>query len=129
MDQDVFFPARSRGLPFGVVFADAKTGLVTDVGDQDYKVQPEHAPHHQRGQPWRLAVDLRSEPVQKAVVNRLDAAEMVRQEAGLTIVDSLDEAFDEGDQVYGDDDGGNDWYSLPASEDADYTGAEAIDFN
>jgi hypothetical protein len=125
VNQDVYFPALSRGLPFGVVFADAQTGMVTDVGDADYKVVPEHQPHFARGDPWRLDVDLRS-VTKPVVVNRLDATEMVGQEAGLAIVDSLaDQQLPLCDDEFDVDTG--EWYALPESMSEALHETDAVD--
>ena len=114
-NQDVYFPAQSRGLPFGVVFADANTGMVTDIGDYQYRVQPHPLPHFQRGDPWMLRPHLSKGVVGGAPsVKRIDAAEMVQHEAGLAVFDSLKQCDDD------DDDDVNDlmvgeWYPLPTS--------------
>ena len=111
-NQDVYFPAQSRGLPFGVVFGDAATGMVTDVGDYDYRVKPHALPHFQRGEPWVLRPHLSKGVVGGTpAVKRLEAAEMVKQEGGLAVFDSLDQLEDdEVDDVYA-----GEWYPLPTS--------------
>ena len=113
-DKDVWFPALSRGLPFGAIISDASTGLVHDVADHEYLITPFDQSHHERGQPLRvkydlLGLDVKASPLAAASstpaaapprqpwqydVSRLDAAEMVQQEGGLGIFDAVDSSSD-----------------------------------
>ena len=92
VDQDVIFPALSRGLPYGAIISDAKSGLVQDVADHDYLVTPDVLPHSQRGAPLRVTFSVESVPlaaVQTSTpllsVARMDSSEFIRQEGGLAV--------------------------------------------
>ena len=118
-DKDVWFPALSRGLPFGAIISDASTGLVHDVADHEYLITPFDQSHHERGQPLRVKYDLlglaekdssppaaRSTPATVPTkqpwqydVRRLDAAEMLQQEGGLGIFDAVHSSGDVDDEL------------------------------
>jgi hypothetical protein len=119
VDQDVFFPAQSRGLPFGVLFADAQSGKVCDVGDAEYMVYPDDVPHHQRGAiSWKFTPLLEEVSNKSASqVRRVEASEMVDMEAGLAIYDAIENGFADDDLEEHFDDGAGDWLSLHHFED------------